>query len=239
MNRTLSALPLPPGVRGLTHDDAGQQAVALALRVAEALREAIARRGQASLVVSGGRSPLAFFAALAQQPLPWRQVRLSLADERWVPPTHADSNEALVRRHLLCGPAAEAQWCGLYQAADSLEQAAERADQACAELAPIDVLVLGMGDDGHTASLFPHSPQLALALRPDCPRRVLPMQAPSEPRQRLTLTLPLLAGARLSLLAIQGQAKLATLAMALQPGDACDLPIRGLLQAPLEIHWCP
>lgn len=234
----ISELKLPQGVRACPHEGAEQLAQALAVRVADALRQAIASRGKATLVVSGGRSPVPFFEALAQQVLPWAQVLVSLADERWVPVNHAGSNEALVRRHLLRGPAAEARFLSLYQVAGSLEQAAELADEAVAELTPIDVLVLGMGDDGHTASLFPHSPNLYQALQPDCARRVLPMLAPSEPAQRLTLTLPVLASARMPLLAIQGQAKLNTLSAALLPGEIAQLPIRAFLNSPLEIHWC-
>ena len=235
----ISDLELPTGVIARSDVSAEAHADALALRVADALRQAIDNRGSATLVVSGGRSPVAFFEALAQQALPWAQVLVSLADERWVPVNHASSNEALVRRHLLRGAASEAKFLGLYRVAGSLEQAAELADAAFAELPPIDVLVLGMGDDGHTASLFPHSPNLHQALQPDCARRVLPMLAPSEPAQRLTLTLPLLASARLPLLAIQGQAKLNTLSTALQPGKIAELPIRAFLHSPLEIHWCP
>ncbi|HEX5843684.1 MAG TPA: 6-phosphogluconolactonase [Pseudomonas sp.] len=235
----ISDLELPQGVQARSHTSAEALADALALAVAAALRQAIAERGQATLVVSGGRSPIAFFDALAQQALPWQRVLVSLADERWVPVNHASSNEALVRRHLLRGPAAEARFLGLYQVANSLEQAAELADQALAELPPIDVLVLGMGDDGHTASLFPGSPNLDLALQADCPRRVLPMQAPSAPAQRLSLTLALLAGARLPLLAIQGPAKLATLRAALAGDEVASMPIRALLHSPLEIYWCP
>ncbi|WP_192985720.1 6-phosphogluconolactonase [Pseudomonas sp. EggHat1] len=234
----ISELKLPPGVQACPHAGAERLAQALAVRVADALRQAITSRGKATLVVSGGRSPVPFFEALAQQQLPWAQVLVSLADERWVPVNHAGSNEALVRRHLLRGPAAEARFLSLYQVAGSLEQAAELADAAVAELVPIDVLVLGMGDDGHTASLFPHSPNLHQALQPDCARRVLPMLAPSEPAQRLTLTLPVLASARLPLLAIQGQAKLNTLSAALMPGETAQLPIRAFLNSPLEIHWC-
>lgn len=235
----ISDLELPQGVLARSHTSAEALADALALAVAAALRQAIAERGQATLVVSGGRSPIAFFDALAQQALPWQRVLVSLADERWVPVNHASSNEALVRRHLLRGPAVEARFLGLYQVANSLEQAAELADQALAELPPIDVLVLGMGDDGHTASLFPGSPNLDLALQADCPRRVLPMQAPNAPAQRLSLTLALLAGARLPLLAIQGPAKLATLRAALAGDEVASMPIRALLHSPLEIYWCP
>lgn len=235
----ISDLQLPAGVVAHGFDDPQRLAQALAEQVAAALREAIASLGRATLVVSGGRSPVAFFQALSAQALPWSKVLVSLADERWVPVSHADSNEALVRRHLLQGPAAKARLLGLYQAAGSLEQAAELAEQALCELPPIDVLVLGMGTDGHTASLFPGSPNLPQALLADCPRRCLPMLAPSVPHQRLTLTLPVLKAARLQILAIEGPGKLAVLEQALQQRDPQRMPISAFLGAPLDIHWCP
>ncbi|HSX90187.1 MAG TPA: 6-phosphogluconolactonase [Pseudomonas sp.] len=235
----ISKLDLPIGVVARSHSDAKHLAQDLANAVATTLRAAIDSHGVATLVVSGGRSPVAFFECLAKQELPWAQVVISLADERWVPVSHADSNEGLVRRHLLRGPAAAARFIGLYQAAESLEKAALLANQALAELPPIDVLVLGMGDDGHTASLFPQSPNLHEALRVDCPQRCLPMQAPSVPRQRLSMTLSLLATARLPLLAIQGSSKLQTLSQALACEDVASMPIRAFLRSPLEIYWCP
>nr|WP_298117502.1 6-phosphogluconolactonase [uncultured Pseudomonas sp.] len=235
----ISKLDLPIGVLARSHSDAKHLAQDLANAVATTLRAAIDSHGVATLVVSGGRSPVAFFECLAKQELPWAQVVISLADERWVPVSHADSNEGLVRRHLLRGPAAAARFIGLYQAAESLEKAALLANQALAELPPIDVLVLGMGDDGHTASLFPQSPNLHEALRIDCPQRCLPMQAPSVPRQRLSMTLSLLATARLPLLAIQGSSKLQTLSRALTCEDVASMPIRAFLRSPLEIYWCP
>lgn len=235
----ISELSLPVGVLARSLGSPEHLAETLAENVAEALRSAIDSHGQATLVVSGGRSPIAFFECLARQVLPWAQVVVSLADERWVPVNHATSNEGLVRRHLLRGPAAEAAFIGLYHVAGNLDQAALLADQALADLPPIDVLVLGMGDDGHTASLFPDSPNLHDALQTDAARRCLPMLAPAEPRQRLTMTLPLLASARLPLLVIQGQAKLATLSKALDPGEVANMPVRALLHSPLEIYWCP
>ncbi|OLU34396.1 6-phosphogluconolactonase [Pseudomonas sp. PA15(2017)] len=235
----ISDLEFPAGVVARSHSDAQHLANALAENVAGALRAAIDSRGQATLVVSGGRSPIAFFKALAQQPLPWAKVLVSLADERWVPTSHEDSNEALVRRHLLQGPAAEARLLGLYQRAGSLEEAAELAEQTLRDLPGIDVLVLGMGTDGHTASLFPDSPNLEQALGDQCPRRCLPMLAPNVPHQRLTLTLPLLGAARLPLLAIEGPGKLAVLEQALQQDNQKNMPISAFLRAPLEIYWCP
>ncbi|HSC82397.1 MAG TPA: 6-phosphogluconolactonase [Pseudomonas sp.] len=236
----ISDLELPAHILGFSLGSAEQLAGELAMTVANALRSAIDERGAASLLVSGGRSPIAFFQRLAQQQLDWSRVTVSLADERWVPVSHPDSNEGLVRRYLLQGPAAKARFLGLYQAAPSLEQAAQRADEALGELPQgIDVLVLGMGEDGHTASLFPASANLGQALRSDCPQRCLPMQAPSVPRQRLSLTLPVLASARLTLLALQGRGKLATLRQALAADDVARMPIRAFLAEPLEIYWCP
>ncbi|WP_437880517.1 6-phosphogluconolactonase [Pseudomonas sp. LRF_L74] len=237
--RAISELAFPDGVRGLQFDDDMQLASELAATVAEALRRAIAKRDTACLVVSGGRSPVAFFQRLAQQRLDWARVTVSLADERWLPVSHGDSNEGLVHRHLLQGQAAAARFIGLYRPAATLEEAAQAADHALAELPPIDVLVLGMGEDGHTASLFPASPNLSQALDPVQPVRCFAMQAPSVPHQRLTLSVSLLAKARRTLLAVQGQGKLRTLRRAMGGVGDEAMPIRSFLRRPLEIHWCP
>ncbi|TBW39398.1 6-phosphogluconolactonase [Azotobacter chroococcum] len=237
---SIHAVGLPPGIAIHELADAEGLAAAMARQVADVLRAAIDTQGRATLVVSGGRSPVAFFERLAEQALDWQRVTIGLADERWVPLGHPDSNAGLVERHLLRGQAAQAQFVGLYRPAASLEAAAQLADAALAGLPqPIDVLVLGMGEDGHTASLFPGSPNLATALDPGCPRRCLPMLAPSVPHQRLTLSLPLLAAARLTLLQIQGGAKLATLRAALAGEDVLQMPIRAFLHSPLEVYWCP
>ncbi|OLS59152.1 6-phosphogluconolactonase [Pseudomonas putida] len=218
---------------------AEQLAWQLATDVAGRLRTAIAGQGRATLVVSGGRSPVAFFQALAQEALDWSKVTVSLADERWVPVEHADSNEGLLRRHLLTGNAAKARFVGLYRSAASLDAAAEAAEQALAELPPIDVLVLGMGDDGHTASLFPASPNLADGLSLLSKRRCLPMLAPSVPHQRISLTRRLLATAGFTVLSVQGAGKLATLRAALAGNELAQMPIRAFLHDPLSIYWCP
>lgn len=231
---------MPSGVVAHSLADAERHARALAERVAHALRTAIGTRGAATLVVSGGRSPVRFFECLSEQELDWERVLISLADERWVPVGDPHSNAGLVRGHLLRGRAAKAKFIGLYQPAASLEAAAHMANEALALLPmPIDVLLLGMGEDGHTASLFPGSPNLAAALDRDCPRRCLPLQAPDEPHQRLCMTLPLLGSARLVLLHIGGEAKLTTLRSALAGKDPLQMPIRAFLHSPLEIYWHP
>ena len=235
----ISELQWPASVTARAFKSPTQLAQRLAADVAERLRAAIAGQGRATLVVSGGRSPVAFFEALGQEKLDWSKVLISLADERWVPVEHADSNAGLLRRHLLQGEVAKARFLGLYRAAANLDAAALEADQALAELPPIDVLVLGMGDDGHTASLFPGSPNLAEGLRADGERRVLPMLAPSVPHQRLSLTRRLLATAGFTALSVQGEGKLATLRAALADDDLTQMPIRAFLHDPLDIYWCP
>jgi 6-phosphogluconolactonase len=234
----ISELQLPQGVSTQEFHSAPLLAEALAERVVVQLREAIEARGVATLVVSGGKSPIALFQQLVRTSLDWSKVVITLADERWVPVEHPDSNEALLRRYLLVGAVAKAKFIGLYRSAQSQEAAALAADDALAELPAIDVLVLGMGDDGHTASLFPNSPNLAEALDPQGTRRCWPMLAPTVPHQRLSMSRALLASARHPLLSISGQGKLDTLRTAAR-GDEATMPVRAFLQSPLEIYWCP
>lgn len=235
----ISELKLPQGVSAHEFKSPVLLADGLALNVAKQLSDAIDARGTATLVVSGGRSPVAFFQNLAKQKLDWSKVVVTLADERWVPVEHVDSNAGLLKRYLLQGPAAKAQFLSLYSATANLELAAEQADRLLAELPPIDVLILGMGDDGHTASLFPNSPNLSDALKADGTRRCWPMLAPTVPHQRLTMSRALLASAKTTVLSISGQSKLTTLSAALAGDDVAAMPIRAFLQPTLEIYWCP
>lgn len=235
----ISNLQLPQGVSAHEFKSPVLLADGLALNVAKQLSDGIDARGTATLVVSGGRSPVAFFQNLAKQKLDWSKVVVTLADERWVPVEHGDSNAGLLKRYLLQGPAAKAQFLSLYSATANLELAADQADRLLAELPPIDVLILGMGDDGHTASLFPNSPNLIDALKADGTRHCYPMLAPTVPHQRLTMSRALLASAKYTVLSISGQSKLTTLSAALAGDDVAAMPIRAFLQPTLEIYWCP
>ncbi|NVZ48723.1 6-phosphogluconolactonase [Pseudomonas sp. B6002] len=235
----ISDLKLPQGVTPHEYRTPVLLAEGLANDVAAQLRTALSARGEATLVVSGGRSPVAFFQHLAKQDLDWSKVTITLADERWVPVEHADSNAGLLKQHLLKGPAAKAKFLSLYSAAANLEDAALQADRLLGELPAIDVLVLGMGDDGHTASLFPNSPNLSEALQPNGTRRCWPMLAPTVPHQRLTMSRALLATANYTVLSISGSSKLTTLSAALASDDVAAMPIRAFLQPTLEIYWCP
>ncbi|MBS99117.1 MAG: 6-phosphogluconolactonase [Oceanospirillaceae bacterium] len=217
--------------------------VALAARVEQVLSEAVRDRGQGVLVVSGGRTPVALFERLAELALDWRHITITLADERWVSPNHADSNEQLVRKHLLCGAAAKARFVPLYDPkAATVEAGADEAELLLSLLPdPFDVLLLGMGGDGHTASLFPGAERLQHALAPN-PMRDCCWQKPPEyaSHQRITLTLPRLLRSRLICLHLNGDDKHAVLTRAMADDGVDAMPVRGVLKqekVPVEIYW--
>ena len=232
-------LRLPRSVRQQLHETAADAAVALAADVATALSEAIARRGHASLVVPGGRTPLPFLEALSHQPLDWSRVLVSPSDERWVDADHPDSNELLLRTNLLRNAAATARLIPL-KTADTIPEAAigECASRLATLPRPLDVVVLGMGLDGHFASLFPDAPELGAALRPDGPV-VAAMRPPSSPVPRISLTLAFLLDSRGIALLTGGADKARVLEQAAAlPGDP-RLPVSLLLgqrQVPLALY---
>lgn len=216
---------------------------ALAEGIATRLRDALVSRGGASLVVSGGRTPEALFTRLAAMPLDWSAVTVTLADERWVPPTDTASNEALVRRSLLTGPAAQARFVGLYTGHASPEAGEDACNTRVGALSrPFDVVLLGMGEDGHTASLFPGSCGLAAALSPSPCQAVQAVRAPGLGHPRMTLTLPTLLDSRSVLLVITGAGKLRTLDQAEAGGPVEVMPVRALLRQDrvlVDINWAP
>jgi 6-phosphogluconolactonase len=151
------------------------------------LRRAVEARGLASLVVSGGRSPVPLFEKLRVQALDWARICVGLVDERWVEPNDPDSNERLVRENLLKDAAAAARFAGLKNAAPSPDLGAVSAWETYARVPrPFDVTVLGMGDDGHTASLFPSSPNLESALNPTAIAGCVGMRSPTPPQARIS-----------------------------------------------------
>lgn len=210
----------------------------LAEAAAEALRADLATRQRALLVVSGGSTPVPFFHALAAAELPWERVDVTLADERWVSEEDGASNARLVREHLLVGAAAAATFVPLTTDDPAPEQGvAEVARRIEALDWPASLVVLGMGGDGHTASLFPDSRELELALATADP--VVAMRTPSQPQPRITLSADRLHQAHRHVLHITGDDKRSVLARALAGDDIRELPIRAFLSCPLAIYWAP
>lgn len=218
-----------------------QLAEKLAVDVAELLRDALAKRGQATLVVSGGSTPVPFFEALSQQHLDWSQVKVTLADERWVDGGHPDSNERLVRRHLLDNQAASATFISLHDPAFTVTEAVPVIEQRLRDSAiPFDVVILGMGDDGHTASLFPGAEDLNDAL--DLNRTLLcaAVTPPNAKHKRMTLTLKALVDTSHLLVHITGEKKRSVLEYALIDGSVNKAPITAVFmqdKVPATVYW--
>ncbi len=205
------------------------------------LTQAVAARGHASLVLSGGSTPRPLFEELAQRPLPWNKITVTLADERWVDISSKDSNEAMVRETLLCGAAAEARFIPLKNTAESASEGWEMCHEIlAAQFDRFDLVILGMGEDGHTASLFPRvsvpaldSSNLALCAA---------INPPKAPHERMTLTASALLNSRKIVLHIVGDKKQQVYLDALKPGSADEFPIRVVLhqdRVPVDVYWSP
>ena len=219
-------------------------AASLAERVARYLREGIDERGSALLAVSGGSTPKHFFEQLSHASLDWSRVSVTLVDERWVPESSERSNARLVKSLLLRNQAAAATFVPLYTGIDTPEQALASGDAPAAALTlPFDAVILGMGDDGHTASFFPGGDRLAEALDLAGSRRLLPMRAPGAGEPRITFTLPALLQTRALFLHIEGDAKRRVLADArLGLAEGKHYPVRAVLEqqdVPVAVYWCP
>lgn len=207
------------------------QAAALAAAVAGCLHHCLQAQGRAVLAVSGGRSPVAFFEALAQEQLDWPNVTLTLVDERLVPPGHADSNAALVRRHLLRHAAAAARFLPLVGGQTDVSDPAAALAAAEADFPTPDIAVLGMGADGHTASLFPQAPQLAAAVSPECRSKLVHTSPVSAAHERIGMSLNALAAVPQLFLSIRGADKRAVLEQA-AASPAPERPVSLLLRRP-------
>lgn len=222
--------------------DGDALAEALARKVAGELGKAIEQRGSALLTVSGGNTPKRFFEALSHAAIDWPKVTLTLVDERWAPRGSNRSNALSVERGLLRNKAARAIFLDLFEPGLEIDEAAPVLDRKIGALAlPFDAMVLGMGLDGHTASFFPGGTGLGYAVDAKTRKHVAVVRAEAAIEPRVTLTLPVVLGARFVALHIEGDAKKPVLAQALRSGDANEMPIRHVLRGrpDLQIYWAP
>lgn len=192
------------------------------------LQQAIDARGQAYLVVSGGRTPLPLFERLAQQKFAWDKVTITLADDRWVATNHDDSNERLVRQHLLVKEAAAATFIGLVGALQDIEADVVRLNEQLQSLPTFDVVILGMGNDGHTASLFPCSDELEAGLTTTAP--ALAVHPKTAPHGRISLSRERLLNTRQLYLHVSGADKANVVQSALENPATDSQPISLFLQ---------
>ena len=208
----------------------------LANKLAGDLREVQCHQERASLVVPGGSTPGAIFDVLCAVDIDWARVDVMLSDERWVPETSERSNTKLLRERLLVNRAARARLVPLYLPYSEPEEALDELSQSCRYVLPISVLLLGMGVDMHTASLFPSADRLEEALDANAPI-LLPMRAEGANEPRVTLTAPMLNGALKKHLVIFGEEKRnAYEAAKLTPIK--DAPVRAIM-GDLVVHWAP
>jgi 6-phosphogluconolactonase len=212
-----------------------------ARKIAGFLRTAIEGKGFASLIVSGGSTPVGLFQALSQIALPWEHIVVSLADERWVDTQDDASNEKLVKTHLLTNHAACARFVSLKPATEaSIDGAIQHTSTEMAAILPADIVILGMGNDGHTASLFPCSEQINDGLEMETNEFYIAVQPTTAPHQRVSLRLPAIANANHVFLHIVGNEKKAVLDTALNNETDKPLPIRSVIEnADVELVWAP
>ena len=199
------------------------------------LQEAIDRRGKASLLVSGGNTPKPLFKKLSQAALDWDKVTVGLCDERWIPVSDMNSNENLVKTYLLQGQASKAKFVGMYHEALEVHMAEQWCTQQMKEaLFPFDVVVLGMGNDAHTASLFPDNGKLEQAFDLDNEALCIAIEPTTAPYRRMSLTLSAILSARHIYLHFEGEEKIAVYGDAITGEDRYKMPIRSVLNQDMK-----
>lgn len=212
---------------------------AAAKRITELLAKRLDNQAEASLIVSGGTTPRQCFAALSKAPLDWQRVQVLLSDERWVPASHEDSNEKLVRESLLVEKAGSAMLVPVYADGVSPEDRCEALQDPLPVL-PFACSLIGMGDDGHFASLFPDAEQLALGLDVESGRLYMPITTAASLHRRISMTLAAISRSDEIALLFFGQQKLDVYNKSLK--EANGYPVSRLLRqkrAPVRVFWAP
>ena len=213
----------------------------LSEHLSRVITHGVSERDEVALVVSGGSTPKPMFQMLGERDLPWERVTLVPSDERRVPLDHPDSNEAMIRRELTQGRASTAQVFSYQDVSACMETALANINRRLSQLPlPFDAVVLGMGDDGHTASLFPDAPDIENALGSEdlCIFQEIPrLSAP-----RLSLTVKALLNSRTIDLLFFGEEKRRVYEQACESGPPIQYPVRAVLhqsEVPVNVWWAP
>ncbi len=218
-----------------------EASAAAAERIGAALQRRLDGQGAASIVVSGGSSPAGVFRELAKTELPWSDVHVIMSDERWVPPDDEDSNEKLVRDTLLAGEAQHARLLPVFREGVTIEERCSEIDEELLQAPfPFACALLGMGEDGHFASLFPDADNLQAGLDVDSRLLCIPVQTAASPHPRVSLTLSALSRADEIVLLIFGDAKRDVYEAAKTSTNGS--PVSYLLRqkrAPVHVYWAP
>ncbi|MCD6211459.1 MAG: 6-phosphogluconolactonase [Sulfurovum sp.] len=208
---------------------------ALSHSILKQLQNAIDTKGKASLLVSGGSTPKPLFEKLSKASLAWEKVSIGLCDERWVPASHPDSNEHFVKTHLLQEKAGKATFISMYQEEAESKTAEKLCSQKMREtLFPFDVLILGMGSDAHTASLFPDNEKLEMAFDLKNEDLCIAIEPTTAPHMRMSLTRAAILSADHIYLHFEGEEKRAVYQEAIAGEDMYKMPIRSVLNQDIK-----
>ena len=215
-------------------------ALDLSQKISWVLKEAIKNRGRATMAVSGGSTPVALFEELSRLNLDWSKVDLTLVDDRWVDSGHIDSNELLVKTHLLNNNAASANFVPLKNDSKTAKEGVSVSEERLQRLTmPLDIVILGVGEDGHTASLFPCSDELSEGMDLNTKSFLIATTPKTAPYERISLTAKTIIESRKVVLLLCGSSKLHTVEEAMNLSDPSKMPIYAFLKYGLDIFWSP
>ncbi len=233
LQETVGAGTMSKNVHAFTEQDA--LTTALSQTIVKELQEAIDKKGKASLLVSGGNTPKALFKKLSVSSLAWEKVSIGLCDERWIPSSNEDSNENLVKRYLLQNKASKAKFTGMYIENTNVEIAEKSCSKKMRQaLFPFDALVLGMGNDAHTASLFPENIKLEKAFDLENQDLCIAIEPRRAPYMRMSLTRSAILSANTLYLHFEGKEKLALYKEVIAGEDMYKMPIRSILNQDIK-----
>ena len=210
--------------------------------IATILSSSVEKKGNALLLLSGGTTPAELYRELGSRHIPWEKVFVLPTDARWLSQDDDGSNDGMIRRTLLHGPAAAANFLPLYGGERTAQDALSRLHATISALPTPDVSLLGLGEDGHVASLFPSSGNFMQAMTAEGGEFVVPIIAPNAAvtPERLTLSLPFLLTALDTFIFFHGTVKLSVYEKALESGAVEDLPFRAVVQqdkSPVSVYW--